>query len=497
MAKKEIVKKIRDGFRLDGWKNILTGLGLKGSDRRTANEIRWDIMTEVDADELYAASDVARKIADEVVSEAFREGYELRSDSLNPDQLKAIKAEDERLQVNEKLQEAWKLARIYGGSAIIPLPKNIDQLSKPFIPASYPQFESLLVLSRWELNYSELELDIRSPNFGFPKKYLINPRTGADQQGTPVHHSWLIRFEGSYLPRIKFRQNNLWHDSILNVCRIPIRDYDAALAAVSATLDDFSVAVLKIKDLTRMVAEDRDDLVTKRLQISNLSRSIAKMIILDSENEEFQYQDRQLSGVADCVRMVAGRLVVASNMPHTKILGESPEGSNSTGNSTTKDWYDYVAAQQENYLDIRHMALRRALLATKKSPTGGQVPPDLQALYAPLWQEPESVQSTIRLQQAQTDQIYIAQAVLEPAEVAVSRFGSGKFSVNTQLVDDRDKAAAEQVKQLNDDPNGDKAKAEAAANALAQAKASGNPIGGKPGAPKFDPKSDPKKAPKE
>lgn len=484
--KDKVKKKVVNAFRLDGWRNIMTGLGVKGRDRRTCNKIDWNIMTEPEADELYAASDVARKIVDELVDEAFREGYELKAESLDPEKMKRVKEEDERLQVDEKLQEAWKVARMYGGSAIIPMPKNVDLLSKPFIPEQNQKFESLLVLSRWELPYAMLENDVRSPNFGWPRSYRINPRSGSDQMNFEVHYTWLVRFDGAYLPRQKFLMNNRWHDSILNVCKIPIRDYDAALASVSATLDDFSVAVMKMKDLSRTIAEDRDDLITKRLEIANLSRSVAKTILLDAEAEEFTYQDRQLTGVADCVRMVAGRLVVASNMPHTKILGESPEGSNATGNSTTKDWYDYVGAQQENYLNSRHLQLRRALLATKQSPTGGQVPPDLQAIYAPLWQEPESVQAEIRFKQSQTDQIYINTAVLEPAEIAVSRFGSGKYSVHTQLVDDRDKAAKEQVKQLNDDPNGEKAKQEADANALKQAKAAGAAV--KPGAGKVPPK---------
>lgn len=436
--------------KMDGWKNVLTGIGVKGKDRRMASKIEWEPLVEEEADEFYAGSDIARKVVDEVIEDAFREGYELQSEDIDPDALPEIVEYGKELQINEKLAEAWRLARMYGGSAIIPVPRDPKLLTQPFVPEKLQKIESLLVLSRWELPRQMTETDIRLPNFAHPKSYRICPRTGADQMNFEVHHSWVLRFDGSYLPRIKFFKNNLWHDSILNVCKTPIRDYDAALASVSATLDDFSVGVMKMNGLKGMIADDRDDLVTKRLEIANLSRSVAKMIILDADNEDFQYQDRQLSGVADAVRAIAGRLVVASGMPHTKILGESPEGSQATGNSTTKDWYDHVHSQQENYLDPRLLKLWGWALAAKTSPTKGKVPNWKKTEYAALWQEPESVQADMRQKQAQTDASYIANGVLEPAEVAISRFGTGSYSTQTQLIDDRTTAADVATKKLND-----------------------------------------------
>lgn len=435
---KRALSVVRAVAKMDGWKNILTGLGIKGRDRRATSKIEWELMDETSADELYSASDIARKIVDEVVKDAFREGYELKSDDTSDDFAKRVEDEEQRLQVDAKLQEAWILARMYGGSGIIPMPRDIDLLAKPFVPESLASIRSLLVLSRWELQRESIETDVRSPNFARPRMYRITPRTGADQMNVSVHHSWILRFDGSYLPRIKYFKNNLWHDSILNTCKTAIRDYDSALSAVSATLDDFSVGVFKMKDLARALSEDKDDLIQKRLEITNISRSVAKMIIIDSESEDFQYQDRQMAGVADAVKLIAGRLVVASNMPHTKILGESPQGSNATGNSTTKDWYDHVGAEQENYLDPRLIKLWRWIFAAKKGPTGGKVPTALKALYAPLWQEPQSTQADIRYKTAQADASDIEHGVLDPAEVAVSRYGTGKYSVETQLADQRE-----------------------------------------------------------
>lgn len=475
-------KILKHVVNLDGWKNILTGIGVKGKDRRLMNKIEWDQFTEADAEELYAASDVAGKIVDEVVHEAFREGYELKFKGSTPATLKLITAEGARLKVDERIQQAWKYARMYGGGAIIAIPTDLTKLNSPLIPEQVQQIKSLLVLTRWELPRGEIEYDIRDPNFGHPKYYRICPRSGAEVMNERVHYTRVLRFDGVFLPRIKFIANNHWHDSVLNKCKTAIRDYDAGLAAISATLDDFSVGVLKLKDLTQSIAEDRDDLITKRLEIANLSRSIAKMVVLDADKEEFDYQDRSLTGVADCFKLIAGRLVVASNMPHTKILGESPEGSNATGNSTTKDWYDYVRAQQENYLDERLITLWKWILAAKTSPTKGKVPDDLEASYAALWQEPESVQATMRYTQAQCDDLNMRNGVLEPQEVRASRFGSGEYSTQTKLLNPDADAVLEDARAAANppDPNADPNEPDAK-------------TGKKPDPKKPDPKKDKKK----
>lgn len=441
--RKSVVGKKSSSPRMDGWKNVLTGIGVKGRDRREASCIEWELMDEQTAEELYAASDTAGKIVDEVVNEAFREGYELGADDEN--QLAGLTDEGERLKVDDKFQEAWKLARLYGGSGIIPIPRDVTQLNKPFIPERIDKIESLLVLSRWELPRQQIQYDIRSPNFSYPKSYRLCPRGGAsktgdfDQMNEVIHHSWVLRFDGAFLPRVKFLANNHWHDSVLNKCRQAIRNFDGAHSAISATLDDFSIAVMKLDGLARKIAEDKDDEILKRMEIANLSRSVMKTIMLDAEHEDYQYQDRQLSGVAEIVKQIGGRLVVASNMPHTKILGESPEGSNATGNSTTKDWYDHVASQQQAYVDPKLLTLWKWIMSAKKGPTKGQVPKGLKTVYAPLWQESEGEQAKTRFFQAQTDEKYIVNAVLDPTEVAVSRFGTGKYSLNTTLADDRTK----------------------------------------------------------
>lgn len=423
--------------RLDGWTNILTGMGIKGRDRRMNSKVEWQYMTEDEADELYAGSDIARKVVEGIVDEGFREGYDLKADEIDPDLIKKLRDENQRLQIDEKLAEAAKLARQYGGSAIIPIPRDLKLLAKPMVLGALPQIRSLLVLSRWELPREMIETDIRNPNFGRPRNYRICPRTGASQMNLEVHHSWLCRFDGTYLSRVLYFKNNMWHDSVLNTCQEAIRNYEGALSATSNALEDFSIAVSSMKGLAQALSEDADDVIIKRLQIQQMARSVARTVMIDADNEKFEYQTRNLTGLKDSASLISGRLVVASNMPHTKILGESPEGSNATGNSTTKDWYDTTKAWQVKYLKPRALWLWSVILSAKKSPTKGLIPEGLDMEFKALWQEPESVQAKTRSDMAMADNTYIQSGVLNPKEVALSRFGSGTYSMETKLLDDR------------------------------------------------------------
>jgi uncharacterized protein len=431
--------------RIDGWSNVFTGMGQAGLDRRVGSRISWEPMSEQEADNLYAGSDTAGKIVDELVVDAFREGYTLKAEEWTPELDAAITDEGARLSVDEKIQEAWTHARVYGGSGIILMPRDLTKLDTPFVPSAVSEVLALLVLTRYELAAGSLESDIRSPNYGKPTYYTIQQRSGqaSGSVGERVHYTRVLRFDGQHLPKSKLAQNQYWHDSVLNKCKTAIRDYDAALAAVSATLDDFSVAVMKVNGLQRLIAEDKDDAIIRRMQIANLSRSVSRTIMLDAEKEEYVYQERSLAGIDGAVRLIAGRLVVASNMPHTKILGESPDGSNATGNSTTQDWYSFVRGQQEKYLDFRLITLWKWILSAKSSPTKGAIPKGFKAIYAPLWQESDGEIAKARFAQAQADQIYVQTGVLDPEEVAISRFGSDEYSFETQLSDDRETRSGE------------------------------------------------------
>lgn len=422
-------------FNTDAWANIISGLGTS-RDKRIATTATWAPLPEVDAQDLYDGSDVARKICEDLPEEALREGFEIKFEGTNKELNKAIVDELDRLGFNQKLIEASIWARVFGGAAIIPMTEDLLSLSKPFNPNGIRRISNFLVLNAFELVFSELDEDIRSPNFGYPLFYTICPRGGATTQSLRVHYSHLIRFDGARLTRQNFQKNKYWNDSVLNSSKQAIADYESSMASLANALQDFSVAVYKQKGLHDQIAEGDDETVIKRMRIISLTRSIARAVVIDSDTEEFTYQNRTMSGVHESAQKISQRLVVASNMPHTRILGESPDGSNATGNSTTSQWYDYVAAWQKNYLTPRMIKLFDRIALQKEGPLKGTIPQGYTFEFAPLWQLSQDEEATARKTQADADAVYIQNGVFTPEHIAKSRVGSGKYSFETLPLED-------------------------------------------------------------
>jgi len=431
------MKALKNIFRLDAWANIIAGLGT-AKDKRAFTQAEWAPMTEGECEDLLDGSDVARKICEDLPQESLREGYEVKFDTLTPELSKQISDEFDRLSFNERLLEAATWARAYGGAAIIPITDNVLELSKPFNPNSVKRIKNLLVLNRFELVYDKLDEDIRSPGFGEPLIYTICPRGGSTVTNLRVHVSHIIRFDGAKLTRRHYQKNNYWHDSVLNGSRQAIADYESSMASLANAITDFSVAVYKQKGLHDQIAQGDDEQVIKRMQIISLTRSISRAVVIDADTEEFQYQNRTMTGINESVEKISQRLVVASNMPHTRILGESPTGSNATGNSTTQQWYDYVAAWQKNYLGQRMTKLFDRVALQTEGPLKGQVPQGYTFEFAPLWQLSQDEEATARKTQAEADQLYIQNGVFTPEHIAKSRVGSGKFSYETLPLDENE-----------------------------------------------------------
>jgi phage-related protein (TIGR01555 family) len=248
-----------------------------------------------------------------------------------------------------------------------------------------------------------------------------------------VHESRILRFDGVKLPDRLTLQNNGWGDSILNRLYDGIRAYATVHGTVPGILQDFVQAIYKIAGLKEMLAQGNDKAVMDRLQIVNLTRSIYRAVVLD-ENETWDRQTTTTTGLPDLIDRTERRLVAESGFPHTKLLGESPGASlGEGGGSEAKDWYDLIAAMQEERHREPLTYLLTLIMSATKGPTGGKVPTGWSFTFRSLWQLDEKEQAQIRKLQAETDMAYIGSGVLSAGEVAASRFGGDAYSTETAL----------------------------------------------------------------
>lgn len=425
-------------FVVDGWTNVLTGLGSIGADKRMSSTIGYSRMAESDAEQLYAGSDIAAKIVDVEPEDATRQWFTFTS---NVEGLSGqVDTALDTLHAAPRLTEAWIWGRLYGGAAILIAVDDSKPLEDPLDMGLVRSIKALTVLTRWELQPDEIDDDLESPRFGEPTFYRFTPQrggaTGDQTKGDRIHHSRLLPFYGARLPFRQRQQNQYWHDSVLNRVQNAIRNYETVNDAVATIMQEFNQGVFKMKGLADMLLAGQDEAVQKRLTTVQLARSICRAVVIDSESEEFTNVGAHVQGIPDMVRTVDKRLVVASKMPHTKILGESPSGLGATGESEQDDWNDHISNQQELILRPKIQRLIEILLSSRKGPTSGKLPDEWHFEFNPLKQTSESQVIANRKAQADIDKIYIENQVVDPAEVRQSRFGSGKFSHDTTIEGD-------------------------------------------------------------
>jgi uncharacterized protein len=413
--------------RNDGWENLVTLLGTS-ADKRTHNQLRWEYHDPQFYEQVYSGGGIPARIVDCVPDHALRNWVtwaNMKKKSKQERQYARETIEERSLEIDLRgnFSKAWKWGRAYGGACLHIVTDTPD-------PASpLRRGEKVLALrdlSRWDLRIltTDIEYDFGSPNYGHPRIYYLNVQMGSQYKGYPIHWTRMIRFDGQLVPRRTFILNNYWHDSILNRIYNSIRNYEGSNDAVAAMLHDFNVDIYKMKNLANLVQAGKENIVRNRIEMMNYCKSVINALILDTADEDYENKQRSVEGVADLLRLQANRLVADTDIPHTVLLGESPDGSNATGNSTSQGWYNFLKSEQEHVAKPKLNRLVDVIFGDMDN---------IRPKFRPIRVLDEKEEAEVRKTVAETDDVYISNGVLDPTEVTQSRFGGDEYSIETEL----------------------------------------------------------------
>lgn len=426
----------------DSWQNATTSIGMENKDKRVAAQAVYVRFNQQQLEETHACDDLFARLVELPVEEMFREGFEV---VVEGDQDTNQKVQDyfEEHNITSKLIEGFEFARQYGGGAMY-LGADDGQLEEPLEPLkedSIKTIDYMTMLHKFEACGTDPDGDVTSKNFGLPMKYRLQPDvTGVNStvgnnksaHGTEVHHSRIIRFEGERVSRKIFVQNEYWGESVLTRTNNAIRNFNISHDALAVVLQHFNQGVFKIKDLNHIIAAGNENLLEQRLAMISTMRSVLRSVVI-SDDEEFSQNAVSLTGIKDALDKINQRLTVASGMPHTILLGESPSGLGATGESEKRDWYDKVARMQTKKVQPVLERLLKIIFLTKDGPTGGKEPANWSIKFKPLFQEPPEKMATTRKTIAETDKMNIEMGIYTPEEARQSRYGDDEFSMDIKL----------------------------------------------------------------
>lgn len=404
--------------RIDGWSNLMTGIGTQ-LDNRVHTEVNWEMRPPEFYEQAYAGGGMAARIVDVVPDDSMRSWIDWIK--MDPAKKELIEDRFEELDVRGNVLKTWKWGRAYGGACLHIVTDTMDP-SKPLQKGE--KVLALRDLSRWDLRIltTDIEYDFGSRNYGHPRIYYLNVQMGSTYKGYPIHWTRMIRFDGQLVPRRTFIRNNYWHDSVLNRPWEAIRDYELAYASVAACFQSLNVDVYKLKQLANMIASGKERIIQKRVELMSMAKSVLGAVLLDADTETYENIERKLEGVAELLMSSANRLVAQTDLPHTKLLGESPDGSNGTGNSTMSLYYGFIGCEQKNFAKPKLQRLFEIILNERPN-----------WKFRSLRELDEVEKAEVRNKQSQTDKNYIDSQVLDPTEVATSRFGGEEYSLDTEL----------------------------------------------------------------
>lgn len=403
----------------DGLANLFSRLGT-GADRNTQSTYWVPVISQPQAEAAYRSSWLARKIHDLPPFEMTREGRDWQA---TKEQIEALEATEQRVQLWAKIQQALTVARLHGGSALIAgvraggnanpeLPLDVSRVGKDGL-------RYLFVASRHQLSAPQgMETDPESDFFGQPALYEMRFARGTTLR---IHPSRVFPFHGAPLPPGMASLSALdafWGDPLLVSLKSAIDNAEVSQAAVATLLHEMKQDVISIPGLTEQIStEENEAVVAARIEAINRFKSMFNALLLDGGGEngegKEEWETRQLSFAQhpELLRQFLGIVAGAADIPVTRLMGEAPGGLNSTGKGEQDDFDRMISARQgaeikPNLLRLDEILLRSSL---------GSRPPEVYWEFAPLRPVDETKASENEKREAETVEIYQRTNLL-PAE---------------------------------------------------------------------------------
>lgn len=396
-------------FLSDRLTNIMSGKGTS-ADRRMWDRYSFVPIDPVEVESAYRSSWLVRKIVDVPALDMTRAWRDWQSDKTT---IEALEDAERTLQLKEKCKRALILSRLYGGGALLlgtndadpSQPLDLNRIGKDGLTYVH-------VFSRHQLSLGPQRLDPVDPFFGKPEYFQINVNPA--QQQVQIHPSRVVEFIGQRCVEGSWLSSNqhgswFWGDPIMQSVGGAVRNADLAQDGFAALIDEAKIDILSIPDLTsRASTPEYEAQMLSRLQGAAMGKSTWRALMIDAQET---WQQKQITWAGIPAMMEAFLLVVAgaADIPMTRLLGQSPKGLQSTGDSEERDYQSMISARQHELLVPALDRVDELLIRS----TLGSRPTDIYYSMGPLQEASEKDAALMEYQRAQTIAEYAATGLIQ------------------------------------------------------------------------------------
>lgn len=382
-----------DRFAADRLENVVAHLAY-GKAKSVNDRFGLKVLDDDELSSMYRGEWLARKVIDIPVADALRPGRNWQADKKL---IETIEAQEKRHQVWGKVEQALTWGRLYGGAAILVL--NGEDPFLPIRPLNKGQLKALVSVSRLELTAGQLSRDPEAPNFREPDYYYLNV---GQRDLMQVHWTRVVRFIGAPRPDVRLSPDG-WGDSILQVVYDAIHHAALASSGVAELIHEAKVDVIKMRNLeSHLSTPNGTTLVQNRFALANMLKSINNMLLL-GDGDEWDRKQTNFSSLPDIVKTFLQIVAGAADIPTTRLLGTSPGGLNSTGDSDIRNYYDALDGWRKKHVQPQLERLDEILWRDAT----GSVPANAWWTFGPLWQMSEKEAAEVAEKKANTTKTYV------------------------------------------------------------------------------------------
>lgn len=424
-------------FRMDGYVNTVSGFGGNNDPLSlTSFQVNSHLAREVIAN-MYRYDWVARKYIDIIADDSTRKWIEFVSE--DTDVMSAMNQRMDDLDVQEAFNEALILARLYGGSVIIPGINDGQKISEPLNWENIKSINFMNVLDRWQVHVVKSYADPLGPDFGKPELYSLQPInrshghlsnfTNLLKRNQVIHESRIIRLDGLYIPDILRVANQGWHDSFLIPLEQTLKDFGVSIHSLSVLFMDFITKVLKLPGLAELVKDDVGKAAIEG-RISFMAQKMSSIgIALIGEDEEFDKKQSPVSGLDKLFDKEMEILSGATGIPRSRFFSQQL-GKLAGATEETKKYYESIAAYQTKYLFNPIKKMIKLILNDKSFETNGNEPENWSFSFKSLMEMDDKTRSEFRKTTVEWVNGLIDRGVITAEEVTASLFSPTGFSDN-------------------------------------------------------------------
>jgi len=408
-------------LRVDGWYNILTGVGMKAYDKRMNSAFSMsEMIDDGTLIDIYRGDGLGKKIIDIPVNDMVRNWFRIEADSDNK-----ILNYLSKLNVKKYFKSALRWNKLFGGSILF---MGIDDGQLADQPVNESQVKGIRffqVYDRRRITWfpDDLYKDPKDEKYGEPKIYTINNAS----TGMPfrVHESRCIVFKGEDLPDVELASQRGWGDSRIQSVYSRLRGVCESLDGIEGINTDFIIGVMKVSNLQQLLSsKEGEQILRDRLHAMDMTKHSLNTIVVD-KNEEFERASSfGVTGLRDLVDILVDVVCGISGIPRIKLIGDQTKGLGGTAEGNIRLYYDDIsAAQDDELLPGLNKLVNYVLLSS-------EVEVDLEEnwgiVFNKLYQQSEKEEAETKLLNAKSDSLYVDMGM--PAEyVIASRFGGQTY----------------------------------------------------------------------